>query len=202
MNRVLWHNMMGQQEWYPPTRGFFGVKTARPSTAGWGGRLRVGRSRSREKEQPVWRPRVTKGSAFFKKEKGGSVFRAGSRRVKGFSLVCLCVLVYLCHDLVKSPLPWHETKMSHVQLFSNLEPKLPPASQNSRQHLHQEITKILTECTNECIFLNTGQSREIWEEQVVVILLASPCPAQWPGVMGSGCRNIPVALAPWIICVK
>lgn len=84
-----------QPEWHLPRHGGqgrpFGVQAPRTSTAGWGGRWSVGR------------PRVTKGSTCFEKEKGPSVLGAAARRANGGGLVGVCVLVCAGPDSVKSP---------------------------------------------------------------------------------------------------
>lgn len=91
--------------------------------------------------------------------------------------------------------------MVGLQLFSNLEYKLTAASQNLRQCLLQEITKILTEWM-KCIFLCTGpEMGEVWEEQVVVILLDPPSHYSGLGWWGND-QGMSVTLAPSITFVK
>lgn len=206
MSSVLWRRLRGgcDVKWWGSRNasrpeGFLGVEMARPR--------RVGRSMSQAEGiacVKTWNHESIcllqeRERSWYGRSRGqeGEKFRVG---------VCLCVLVRPCHDSVKSPPPRAWTKTGCVQLFGNLEPKLPAAFQNSRQCLHQEITKILTQWTKECIFLDAdgeqGWGMEgIWEEQVLVTVLASPFPSQWLGVKGSGWRCIPVALAAWIILV-
>ena len=91
--------------------------------------------------------------------------------------------------------------MSRVWLFSSLDPKLPAASQNSGQRLRQEITEILTAWTNE--FLLPAAGLQPGALGGAGGCPAPGCPSQRGGLeAGSGCRNIPRALAPRIVSVK
>lgn len=86
-------------------------------------------------------------------------------------------------------------------LFSSLHPKLPAASQNSGQCLLQEITEILTAWTNE--FLLAAARLPPGALGGAGGCPAPGCPSQLGGLEGgSGCRNIPMALAPGIVSVK
>lgn len=126
------------------------------------------------------------GSAFFQKEKGASVVGAGARRVKSEIMK------------IQENRPHHVlTKTVRLQLFSNLAHKLTAASQNSRQCLQQEFTKILPGWIHRCIFLDTGPERGGLRGAGGQHTPRSPLPI--PVAWSGGVRNVPVALAPGII---